>query len=132
MGRRSAISTTRAPNAIGPYSQAVRDGNTVFLSGQIPLSPQTQQPVSGDLRAQARQVLENLKAVAVAAGGSLAGIVKLNIYLTDMEDFPVVNELMSEYFEKPYPARATVQVTALPKGAPIEIDAVMTLDGGDA
>lgn len=131
MGRRTEISSADAPSAIGPYSQAVRTADTVYLSGQIPLSPGTQELITGDIREQTRRVLENLKAVAKAAGGSLAGIVKLNIYLTDMNDFPVVNELMAEYFEKPYPARATVQVAALPKGAPIEIDAVMTLHGGD-
>lgn len=132
MGSRSEISSANAPSAIGPYSQAVRTADTVYLSGQIPLSPETQELISGNIREQTRRVLENLKAVAEAAGGSLAGIVKLNIYLTDMNDFPVVNELMAEYFEKPYPARATVQVAALPKGAPIEIDAVMTLHGGDS
>lgn len=131
MGRRTEISSAGAPRAIGPYSQAVRAAGTVYLSGQIPLSPETQELITGDVREQTRRVLENLKAVAEAAGGSLADIVKLNIYLTDMNDFPVVNELMAEYFEKPYPARATVQVAALPKGAPIEIDAVMTLHGGD-
>lgn len=131
MGRRTEISSAGAPRAIGPYSQAVRAAGTVYLSGQIPLSPETGELITGDVREQTRRVLENLKAVAEAAGGSLADIVKLNIYLTDMNDFPVVNELMAEYFEKPYPARATVQVAALPKGAPIEIDAVMTLHGGD-
>ena len=131
MRTRNSINTAGAPRAIGPYSQAVRAGDAVYLSGQIPLSPETQEFISGDIRKQTLQVLENLKAVAEAAGGSLAEIVKLNIYLTDMQDFSIVNELMAEYFKEPYPARATVQVAALPKGAPIEIDAVMILHGGD-
>ncbi len=127
----TVISTPAAPQAIGPYAQAVKVGQTVYLSGQIPLSPQTQELVSGDIRAQARQVLDNLSAVARAAGGTLSDVVKLNIYLTDMNDFAVVNALMSEHFAPPYPARATVQVAGLPKGAPIEIDAVMNLHDGN-
>ena len=128
---KTVISTPAAPQAIGPYVQAVKVGQTVYLSGQIPLAPQTQELVSGDIRAQTRQVLDNLSAVARAAGGTLSDVVKLNIYLTDMNDFAVVNELMAERFAPPYPARATVQVAGLPKGAPIEIDAVMNLHDGN-
>jgi len=123
--KKTAISTNAAPQAIGPYSQAVRVGNSVYLSGQIPLAPASGQPVSGDTRAQIQRVFENLSAVALAAGGSLHDIVKLNIFLTDLTHFPLVNEVMAEYFSRPYPARATVGVAALPKGVSIEMDAVM-------
>ena len=123
-----AIQTSAAPQAIGTYSQAVRAGNTVYLSGQIPLAPGSGQLVGGDMRAQIQRVFENLNAVALAAGGSLHDIVKLNVFLTDLADFPLVNEVMAEYFSRPYPARATVGVAALPKGASIEMDAVMMLD----
>lgn len=123
----SVISTLSAPAAIGPYSQAVQAGNTVYLSGQIGLDPASGQLVEG-FEAQARQVFENLKAVAAAASGSLASTVKLNIYLTDLGKFALVNELMQQYFVPPYPARATLGVAALPRGAEIEIDAVLFLD----
>jgi reactive intermediate/imine deaminase len=124
---REIIKTAAAPAAIGTYSQAVRTGNTVYLSGQIPLVPQTMQLVDGDISIQIRQVFDNLQAVAEAAGGSLADIVKLNIYLTDLVHFPVVNEVMAHYFREPYPARAAIGVASLPKGAAIEADAVMVL-----
>ena len=124
---RNIISTPRAPAAIGTYSQAVRAGDTVFLSGQIPLVPATMQLVDGDMRAQIAQVFDNLKAVAEAAGGSLSDVVKLNVYLTDLSNFPLVNEVMAGYFTEPYPARAAVGVAALPKGAAVEADGVMVL-----
>ncbi len=127
---RQIIHSDRAPAAIGTYSQAVRIGDTVWLSGQIPLDPATMRLVEGDFAAQATRVFENLAAVAAAAGGSLADIVKLNIYLTDLADFAVVNEVMGRYFDAPYPARAAVQVAALPKGAVIEADGVMHLRRG--
>lgn len=126
--RRDPITTKEAPDAIGPYSQAVGVGDTIYLSGQIPLVPATMEMVAGDARAQIRQVLENLGAVARAAGGSLNQIVKLNVFLTDLENFPLVNELMAEFFREPYPARAAIGVAALPKGAQVEMDAVMVLD----
>ncbi len=122
------ISTDLAPKAIGTYSQAVRAGNTVYLSGQIPLDPATMTLVDGDIRAQLHRVFRNLSAVVDAAGGSLADVVKLNVYLTDLAHFPTVNELMAEYFPEPYPARAAVGVSALPKGAQVEMDAIMVLD----
>ncbi len=125
--KKATISTNAAPQAIGPYSQAVRVGNSVYLSGQVPLVPSSGQLVGGDMRGQIQRVFENLNAVALAAGGSLRDIVKLNVYLTDLAHFPVVNEVMAEYFTRPYPARATVGVAALPKGANIEMDAVMML-----
>lgn len=125
--KRSAISTKLAPKAIGTYSQAVKVGEWAYLSGQIPLVPETMELVTGDMRAQIRQVFGNLSAVTSAAGGSLADIVKLTVYLVDMGDFPLVNEVMSEYFSEPYPARAAVGVAALPKGARVEIDAMMAL-----
>lgn len=121
------ISTDMAPQAIGTYSQAVRVENTVYLSGQIPLVPETMQMVEGDMEAQIRRVFDNLKAVAEAAGGSLADIVKLNIFLTDLGHFPLVNQVMAEYFSQPYPARAAIGVAALPKDAGVEMDAVMVL-----
>ena len=126
---RSIVSTNSAPEAIGTYSQAVRTGDTIFLSGQIPLIPETMALVNGDIRAQIHQVFRNLTAVAEAAGGSLADTVKLNVYLTDLSHFPVVNEVMAEYFQPPYPARAAVGVAALPKGAEVEMDAIMVLGG---
>jgi reactive intermediate/imine deaminase len=122
------ISTDRAPKAIGTYSQAVRCGDTVYLSGQIPLVPATMQLVDGDFRAQIDQVFENLAAVAGAAGGSLQDVVKLNVYLTDLANFPVVNEAMGRHFREPYPARAAVGVAALPRGAHVEVDAVLVLN----
>lgn len=121
------IHSDRAPAAIGPYSQAVRAGDTVYLSGQIPLSPGTGELVIGDIRKQTRQVFDNLAAVAEAAGGGLSDVVKLTIYLTDLTHFPVVNELMAETFAEPYPARAAIGVAALPKGAAVEMDAIMVL-----
>jgi len=125
---RKIINTDKAPVAIGTYSQAVRVGDTVYLSGQIPLVPATMQLRDGDMRAQITQVFENLKAVAEAAGGSLNDIVKLNVYLTDLAHFPLVNEVMAKYFAEPYPARAAVGVAALPKGAAVEADGVMVLN----
>ena len=124
---REIINTAGAPAAIGTYSQAVKVGDTIYLSGQIPLVPQTMQLVEGDMSAQIRQVFDNLQAVATAAGGGLVDIVKLNIYLTDLAHFPLVNEVMAAYFSEPYPARAAIGVAALPKGAAIEADAVMVI-----
>ena len=123
------IHSNEAPNAIGPYSQAVRVGDTVYLSGQIPLDPQTMELVEGDIAARARRVFDNLTAVMQEAGGSLSDIVKLTIYLVDLEQFGQVNEVMAEYFDAPFPSRATVAVAALPKGAPIEVEAVAHLAG---
>ena len=123
------ISTPDAPDAIGTYSQAVKSGDWVFLSGQIPLDPQTMQLVEGDMRMQIRQVFSNLAAVAKASDGSLADCVKLTVYLTDLSHFPVVNEVMAEYFAEPYPARAAIGVAALPKGAAVEMDAILNLRG---
>jgi len=119
------IHTDSAPAAIGTYSQAVRAVDTVYLSGQIPLDPQTMELVSGGAEPQIRQVLDNLTAVAEAAGGTLADIVKLTVYLTDLGDFATVNEVMAEYFAEPYPARAAIGVAQLPKGAAVEMDAVL-------
>ncbi|QSP95934.1 RidA family protein [Marinobacter salinisoli] len=127
MTNKSIIQTEQAPQAIGPYSQAVKAGDTVYLSGQIPLVPETMELVSGDFAANTRQVFENLKAVCEAAGGGLKDIVKLNIYMTDLANFATVNEIMATYFKEPYPARAAVGVAALPKGVPIEMEAVMVL-----
>ena len=124
---RKTIQTDNAPQAIGTYSQAVRTGNTVYMSGQIPLVPDTMELVSGDMEAQIRCVFDNLAAVAEAAGGSLADVVKLNIFLPDLGHFTLVNEIMAEYFREPYPARAAVGVAALPKGAQVEMDAVLEL-----
>ena len=123
------IHSNEAPNAIGPYSQAVRVGDTVYLSGQIPLDPQTMEVVEGDIGARARRVFDNLSAVMQEAGGSLSDIVKLTIYLLDLEQFGQVNEVMAEYFDAPFPSRATVAVAALPKGAPIEVEGVAHLPG---
>ncbi len=125
---RQIISTDAAPKAIGTYSQAVKTGSTVYLSGQIPLVPDTMELVGDDVDAQIRRVFENLRAVTEAAGGSLGHLVKLNIFLTDLSCFPVVNEIMAEYFSEPYPARAAIGVAALPKGAQVEMDGVMELD----
>ena len=121
------ISTTDAPQAIGTYSQAVKVGNTVYLSVQIPLLPETMELVDGDMRVQITRVFDNLTAVAKAAGGSLADISKLNIFLTDLSHLPLVNEIMAGYISEPYPARAAVGVASLPKGALVEMDAIMTL-----
>jgi reactive intermediate/imine deaminase len=128
---RTIIHTDKAPQAIGTYSQAVKCGNTVYLSGQIPLDPATMELVDGDMAAQVRRVFDNLTAVAEAAGGSLADIAKLNIFLPDLGHFALVNEIMAEYFSEPYPARAAVGVASLPKGSQVEMDAVMELDSFD-
>lgn len=121
------IQTELAPKAIGPYSQAIKVANTVYFSGQIPLDPKTMALVSGDIAAQANQVFANLQEVAKAAGGGLEDIVKITIFLTDLTHFPVVNEIMMTFFKEPYLARSTIQVSALPKGAQIEIEAVMVV-----
>lgn len=126
---RETIHTDKAPQAIGTYSQAVKVGNTVYLSGQIPLVPETMEMVEGDMEANIVRVFDNLKAVAEAAGGSLADIAKLNIFLTDLNNFALVNEVMARYFEQPYPARAAIGVASLPKGAEVEMDAVMEITG---
>ncbi len=127
MGR-VIINTDQAPRAIGTYSQGVRVDNVVYISGQIPLDPQTMEMVEGDITVQIDRVFANLQAVAQAAGGKIADIIKLNVYLTDLGAFPHVNEIMARYFTEPYPARAALQVTALPKDAKVEMDAVMHLD----
>ncbi len=124
---RRIVKTDQAPQAIGTYSQAVAADKVVYLSGQIPLVPETMELVAGGVETQIRRVFDNLKAVAAAAGGSLADVVKLNVFLTDLANFPTVNEVMSDYFKQPYPARAAVGVAALPKGADVEMDAVMVL-----
>ena len=124
---RKAIHTERAPQAIGTYSQAVRVGDTVYLSGQTPLDPATQQMVSGGIEAEIVRVFENLKAVAEAAGGSLAQAVKVHIFLTDLGEFAKVNEIMARYFPQPYPARTTVGVSQLPKGSRVEADCILYL-----
>lgn len=124
---RQAISSSAAPAAIGTYSQAIRVDNLVFLSGQIPLVPETMNVVDGDFEARARQVFDNLAAVADAAGGSLNDIVKLTIFLTDLDNFAAVNGVMQDYFDEPYPARAAVGVASLPKGVDIEADAILAL-----
>jgi len=121
------ISTTDAPAAIGTYSQAVRVGNTVWVSGQIPLDPRTKELVTGDVEAQIRQVFDNLKAIVVAAGATLDDVVKANIYLTDLSHFALVNKVMAEYFREPYPARAAVGVAALPRGAQVEVECIVAL-----
>ena len=122
-----SIHTDTAPAAIGTYSQAVRAGGAVYLSGQIPLDPATMELAEGDIDAQIRQVFDNLAAVAEAAGGGLGDIVKLTVYLTDLGHFPRVNEIMAQYFQEPYPARAAVGVTALPKAAAVEMDAILVV-----
>jgi reactive intermediate/imine deaminase len=124
---REIISTDKAPQAIGTYSQAVKTGATVYMSGQIPLVPETMELVEGDIELQIRRVFDNLRAVAEAAGGSLADIAKLNIFLVDLGNFAKVNTVMAEYFAEPYPARAAIGVASLPKGAGVEMDAVMEL-----
>ena len=121
------ISTDKAPQAIGTYSQAVKVGSTVYLSGQIPLVSETMEIIDGDIEVCIRQVFDNLTAVARAAGGDLSDIVKLNIFLTDLSHFPLVNQVMAEYFQEPYPARAAIGVAALPKGAEVEMDGIMEL-----
>ena len=125
---RQPIATDRAPAAIGPYSQAVRSGSQVFLSGQIPLDPATGQLVEGDISVQSRRVFDNLSAVCTAAGGSLDQVVRVGIYLMDLGDFAAVNAVMAEYFTAPYPARSTIQVAGLPRGARVEVDAIAAFD----
>ena len=127
MPNKAIISTDKAPAAIGTYSQAVKVSNTVYLSGQIPLIPETMTMIEGDFRAQAEQVFKNLQAVCEAAGGTLAHIVKLNIYLTDLNHFAIVNDVMGEFMSEPYPARAAIGISELPKGALIEADGVMAI-----
>ncbi len=127
MSNKSIIQSDAAPQAIGTYSQAVKVGDTVYLSGQIPLDPATMELVQGDIRAHIARVFDNLKAVCEAAGGDLSNIVKLNIFLTDLGNFPIVNEVMATYFAQPYPARAAIGVAALPKGAQVEMDGIMVL-----
>jgi len=121
------IQTTEAPAAIGTYSQAVQAGNTLYISGQIALNPQTMQMVTGDFAAQVQQVFENLKAIVTTAHATLANVVKLQVYLCDINQFSIVNEVMAQYFEKPYPARAVVEVSRLPKDAAVEMDAIACL-----
>ena len=127
MTNKSIIQTEHAPQAIGTYSQAVKAGDTVYLSGQIPLVPETMALAQGDMKEQIQQVFKNLRAVCEASGGSLQDIVKLNIYLTDLGHFALVNEIMALYLQEPYPARAAIGVAALPKGAQVEMDGVMVL-----
>ena len=124
---RTIIATDRAPQAIGTYSQAVKVDTTVYMSGQIPLDPATMELVNGGIEDQIRRVFDNLSAVAEAAGGTLENVVKLNIFLTDLSCFPTVNEIMANYFNEPYPARAAIGVASLPKGAQVEMDAVLEL-----
>jgi reactive intermediate/imine deaminase len=123
------IATDKAPQAIGTYSQAVKVGTTVYMSGQIPLVPETMELVEGDIKQQIHRVFKNLQAVAEAAGGSMADVAKLNVFLTDLSNFPYVNEVMAEYFQQPYPARAAIGVAALPKNAAVEMDAILELSG---
>lgn len=125
---RQVITTKKAPQAIGTYSQAIKTGSTVYLSGQIPLDPKTMKIVSVDISDQIHQVFKNLTAVAEAADGSLEDVVKLNVFLTNLSHFPKVNEIMAEYFKKPYPARAAIGVASLPRGAAVEMDAILELD----
>ena len=127
MPNKAIIHTDQAPAAIGTYSQAVKVNNTVYLSGQIPLDPETMEIVSDDIAAQIRQVFDNLTAVCDAAGGDLSSIVKLNIFLTDLSNFAIVNEIMGQYFEEPYPARAAIGVRALPKGSKVEMDGILVV-----
>jgi reactive intermediate/imine deaminase len=124
---REIIHTANAPEAIGTYSQAIKVGDVVYLSGQIPLVPETMTVIEGDFATQTRQVFDNLSAVAEAAGGRLQDVVKLNIYLTDLSHFGTVNEIMAEYFQQPYPARAAIGVASLPKAVPVEMDAILHL-----
>lgn len=124
---REIIHTSNAPEAIGTYSQAVKVGDVVYLSGQIPLVPETMTVIEGDFATQVRRVFDNLSAVATASGGSLQDVVKLNIYLTDLAHFGTVNEIMADYFQQPYPARAAIGVASLPKDVPVEMDAILHL-----
>ena len=125
---KTIIQTDDAPQAIGTYSQAVKVDNTVYISGQIPLDPASMQVVEGGIEAEIKRVFDNLQAVAAASGGSLADVVKLNIFLTDLTNFPTVNEIMATYFQQPYPARAAIGVASLPKGVGVEMDAVLVID----
>ncbi len=125
---REIISTDKAPQAIGTYSQAVKVGTTVYMSGQIPLIPETMEMIEGNIEAEIRRVFDNLTAVAEAAGGSLKDVAKLNVFLTDLSHFPIVNEVMADYFQQPYPARAAIGVAQLPKDAGVEMDAVLELE----
>ncbi len=125
---KTIIQTDAAPQAIGTYSQAVKVDNTVYISGQIPLDPTTMEVVEGGIEAEITRVFDNLEAVATAAGGKLADVVKLNVFLTDLGNFPRVNEVMARYFQQPYPARAAIGVVALPKGVGVEMDAVLVID----
>jgi reactive intermediate/imine deaminase len=125
---RTIISTPLAPQAVGTYSQAVRCGNTVYVSGQIPLDPASGQLVEGSMELQIRRVFDNLKAIVEAAGGNFSHVAKLNVFLTDLAHFALLNQIMAEYFQPPYPARAAIQVAALPKGAQVEMDCVVELD----
>ncbi|MFT7131169.1 MAG: reactive intermediate/imine deaminase [Gammaproteobacteria bacterium] len=125
---KTIVHTDKAPAAIGPYSQAVKVDSTVYISGQIPLDPASMEIVSGGIEAQITRVFDNLTAVSEAAGGSLKDIVKLNIFLTDLSNFPIVNEIMAKYCVQPYPARAAIEVSALPKGSEVEMDAILALD----
>jgi reactive intermediate/imine deaminase len=127
MTNKAIIQTNKAPAAIGTYSQAVKVQDTTYISGQIPLDPTTMTLVEGDFAAQAHQVFKNLEAVCEAAGGNLQCIVKLNIFMTNLDNFPIINDVMAQYFEKPYPARAAVGISALPKGADVEADAIMVV-----
>jgi reactive intermediate/imine deaminase len=124
---KQAIQTKDAPAAIGTYSQAIRAGNTIYLSGQIPLDPKSMQLVTGDTRAEIERVFDNLAAVAAAAGASMDNAVRITVYLTDLKNFALVNEVMAEYFKEPYPARAAIGVAALPRGAAVEVDAVLVV-----
>jgi reactive intermediate/imine deaminase len=125
---RDPVSTEHAPAAIGPYSQAVRSGRVVFLSGQIPLDPATGQLVEGDIATQSRRVFDNLRAVCRAAGGDLDRVARVGIYVVDLADFAAVNGVMAEYFDAPYPARSTIEVSGLPRGARVEVDAILAFD----
>ena len=125
---KTIIHTDNAPQAIGTYSQAVKVDNTVYISGQIPLDPASMEVVDGGIEAEITRVFDNLKAVATASGGNLADVVKLNIFLTDLGNFPTVNEIMAQYFQQPYPARAAIGVAALPKGVGVEMDAVLVIE----
>ncbi|MFI4869985.1 MAG: RidA family protein [Steroidobacterales bacterium] len=125
--QRQIIHTTQAPKAIGTYSQAVRVGDTVYVSGQIPLDPASGQLVTGDIEAEIRRVFDNVAAIAQAAGGSLASVVKLSVFLTDLAHFPKVNEIMATYFSEPYPARAAIGVASLPRGARVEVECILSL-----
>lgn len=127
MTNKAVIHTDQAPKAIGTYSQAIKVHHTVYLSGQIPLVPETMEMVKGDVRAQIVQVFKNLSAVCEASGGSLQNMVKLNVYLTDLANFPIVNEVMAEFVKEPYPARAAIGVASLPRGAAVEMDAILVI-----